>query len=154
MQNTPQETIMAFFEAYSRRNTGDMCNRYSSLIYYSDPVFGLLKDEQVIKMWQFRVANSNELSLIYGNISDRGDNYYTCEWTATYRFAPTGKKIIHKAKAYMKVEDGIITEHSDAYSFYKWIRQAYGISGWILGWSSVYKKRVRKKLLEQLQING
>lgn len=153
MENTPQVIMEQFYDAFSRRNPADMNCFYTNNIYFSDPIFGLLDGDKVKEMWKFMCANTLELSLLHRNFSDRGDHYFTYEWVANYRFLPTGKKVLLKAKAYMKIENGEIIEHSDAYSFYKWVRQAYGIPGWLLGWSSVFKKRVRKKMLKQIGIS-
>src|SRR5690606_35646746 len=118
---------------------------YHPEICFSDPVFGYLEGEDVGKMWRMLCKNAREFSLTTGALSDKGDGYFTQEWTATYRFSQTGRMVVNHVKAYMKVENGMITEHSDAFSFHRWAKQAFGWKGYLFGWTGFFRRRVLKK---------
>jgi hypothetical protein len=58
----------------------------------------------------------------------------------------------------MRIIDGKITEHSDAFRLSTWIGQALGWKGVLLGWTGLVKKRVqrtaRESLLKYMEVNG
>ncbi len=144
------ETINSFYSAFSKLDAGGMNARYSNDIVFSDPVFGMLEGEEVRKMWKMLCRNAVGFNLEFGNITDKGDGYYTCDWTASYTFSATGNRVVNKARAYMQLENGLIIGHSDAFRFYKWARQAFGIKGWMFGWTTFFQRRVRARVRKML----
>ena len=145
------EVIRKFYDAFARKDAEGMVAQYHPGILFSDPAFGMLEGEDVAQMWRMLCARAKDLTVEFGNISDRGDGYYTCEWKATYLFSSTGNRVVNKVKAFMKIENGKITEHSDAFRFYKWARQAFGVKGWLLGWTSFFQRRFRARARNTLQ---
>ena len=53
-------------------------------------------------------------------------------------------------RASFKVADGKIVEHSDAFDFWRWSRQALGTPGLLLGWSSFLQKKVQGQAAKSL----
>lgn len=51
----------------------------------------------------------------FSNIQLLDDEYATCNWVANYTFSKTGKRVVNRIKAFMKLKDGKIIEHSDAF---------------------------------------
>jgi hypothetical protein len=51
---------------------------------------------------------------------------------------------VNKIKAFMKLKDGKIIEHSDAFRLSTWIGQALGWKGKVFGWMGWMKKKVQK----------
>lgn len=100
-------------------------------------------------------SNAKDFSLSFSDISDKGEGYYTCNWTASYMFSATGRKVINRVKAYMKIENGKIIEHSDGFSLHQWASQALGFSGKLFGWNRFFQRKIklkaRKKLLAYMQ---
>lgn len=125
---------------------------YSTAVIFSDPAFGVLENEEVFSMWEMLTKNAQKFSLTFEDPEDRGEGYWTCNWQATYRFSKTGKMVTNRVKAYMKLENGLITEHSDAFSFHRWAAQAFGFTGWLLGWTGFFKRAVKKKARKQLEL--
>jgi hypothetical protein len=39
----------------------------------------------------------------------------------------------------------LIASHDDYFSFYRWSRQALGVSGLLLGWTPLLKRKVRQQ---------
>lgn len=128
-----------------------MQNCYADDIVFSDPVFLVLKGEEVKAMWEMLCKNAKDFSLTYGNIQLLDEEYATCEWTATYTFSKTGKRVVNKIKAFMKFENGIIIEHSDAFRLSKWIGQALGWKGVMFGWTGFMKRAVQKNARRNLE---
>ncbi len=128
---------------------------YSDDIVFFDPVFNLLNGDQVKMMWEMLCRNAKDFSLEFGNITALDHEYYTCDWVASYTFSKTGRKVVNKIKAHMRIRDGKIAEHSDAFSIHQWSKQALGFSGWLLGWNRFFQNRIknqaRKNLLQFMQ---
>ena len=51
----------------------------------------------------------------------------------------------------MRFKDGLICEHSDAFPIYRWSRQAFGLTGLLLGWSGYFHKKLQLKAKMNLQ---
>ncbi len=144
-------TIQKFYTAFQQRDYATMNSCYSNDIPFSDPVFGLLNAKETKAMWQMLCTRTKDFSLQFGNIKTDDGEYYTCEWTASYLFSKTNRRVINQCKAYMRLKDGVITEHSDAFNYYRWCRQALGLPGLIFGWTSYMHKKVSANANKELQ---
>ena len=153
--NTNELLISNFYTSFKSLNADGMNACYSDEIIFFDPVFELLEGNQAKAMWRMLCKNARDFSLTFGNIKDMGDDYYTCDWVATYTFSQTGRRVINNVKAHMKMLDGKIVEHSDGFSLHKWSSQALGLSGRLLGWNSFFQRKIknasRKKLLAYIE---
>ena len=152
----PNEQIISnFYHSFQRLDAQGMNSCYSDDIVFFDPVFELLQADQAKAMWRMLCRNAKDFSLTYGNIKALDEEYYTCDWVATYTFSQTGKRVVNNVKAHMKMLDGKIVEHSDGFSLHKWSTQALGFPGWLLGWNSFFQRKIknkaRKKLLQYMQ---
>ncbi|MFZ4770690.1 MAG: nuclear transport factor 2 family protein [Ferruginibacter sp.] len=141
--NTNEQLIHNFYTAFQQLDAKAMNACYSDDIVFYDPVFELLRADEAKAMWEMLCKNAKDFTLRFENIKDLGDDYYTCDWVASYTFSKTGRKVVNKIKAHMMIVDGIIIEHSDAFSLHKWSIQALGFSGWLLGWNSFYQRKIK-----------
>lgn len=123
---------------------------YSDDIIFSDPIFGMLREDEVRYMWEMLCKNAKDFSLTFSNIQAVDEEYSTCNWVASYTFSKTGKKVVNKIKAFMKLKDGKIIEHSDAFRLSTWIGQALGVPGKIFGWMGWMKRKVQKNARKNL----
>lgn len=150
-----EEVIQRFYTAFSKLDHEGMNACYSEDIVFSDPVFSVLHGDQVRSMWEMLCTQAKDFSLRFWDIELLDDEYATCKWTATYTFSKTGRKVVNNAKAYMKLKDGKIIEHSDGFRLSTWIGQALGLKGVLFGWTSWMKKAVqnnaRKSLLHYME---
>lgn len=144
-------TIQKFYTAFQQKDYVTMNSCYVNDIPFSDPVFGLLTGTETKAMWQMLCTRAKDFSLQFGNIKTDDGEYYTCEWTASYLFSKTNRRVINKCKAYMRLKDGLITEHSDAFNYYRWCRQALGLPGLIFGWTAFMHKKVSANAQKELQ---
>ena len=148
---TNKTLIEKFYSAFQKLDYGTMQDCYSDYPIFNDPVFGILEGDEVSAMWEMLCKNAKDFSLNYANIQLLDEEYATCNWTATYTFSKTGRRVVNNIKAHMRIQNGKITEHTDYFDFWKWSRQALGISGWLLGWSGYLKNRVRFNALKSLR---
>ncbi|HMJ48042.1 MAG TPA: nuclear transport factor 2 family protein [Ferruginibacter sp.] len=149
--NINEQLITTFYRSFQKLDAAGMNECYSPDAVFFDPVFGLLNTDELKAMWAMLCNNAKDLEITFENITSIDDEYYTCNWTATYTFSRTGRKVVNKIKAYMRFSDGKIIEHSDAFSLYKWTKQAFGITGFLLGWSNFFQKKIRKQARQNLE---
>lgn len=152
---TNTELIQKFYTAFNQRDYATMNSCYSDDIVFFDPVFGLLKNDEVKCMWEMLCKNAKDLTITFSNITALDEEYATCEWVATYTFSKTGRKVVNKIKANMRFENGKIVEHSDGFSLHQWSKQALGFSGVLFGWNSFFQNKIKngakKNLLNFMQ---
>lgn len=148
--STNEQVISDFYTAFQRLDAEAMNRCYSDDIVFSDPVFGLLKGEEVRSMWKMLCLNARDFSLTYSNITLLDEEYATCNWVASYRFSKTGRPVVNKIKAFMRLRDGRIIEHSDGFRLSKWAAQALGWKGAVFGWMGWMQRRIQKGARENL----
>lgn len=149
--------IQQFYTAFQQLNAAGMNACYTDDIIFSDPVFMILKGDEVKCMWEMLCKNAKGFSLTFSDIELLDEEYATCKWQAKYTFSKTGKKVTNNVKAYMRIIDGKITEHSDAFRLSTWLSQALGWKGVLFGWTSFMKRSVqnnaRKTLMKYMEKN-
>lgn len=148
--NQNEQLIKKFYDCFAQRDWKGMLECYDENIFFYDPVFLNLEGPQVRAMWEMLLSNARDLSLSVSDIVSE-DEYGTCHWVATYTFSATGRRVVNKCKAYMKMEGGKITEHSDQFSFWNWSRQALGLKGLLLGGTTFLQNRVRGQAWKNLE---
>lgn len=149
--NANEQLISSFYTAFQNLDHKKMNECYSDEIVFFDPAFGLLRGEEVKAMWEMLCKNVSGFSLVYGNILALDDQYYTCDWVASYTFSKTGRRVVNKIKAYMMIVDGKIIEHSDGFSLHKWSMMALGFSGWLFGWNSFFQNKIKRQARRNLE---
>ena len=148
---TNSETIHRFYTAFQHLDYATMQSCYHPEVVFSDPVFGLLDAEQVNAMWEMLCKRAKDFSLTYGDIKLLDEEYTTTKWIASYRFAKTNRRVVNKITAHMRFKDGLICEHTDAFDFYRWARQALGIPGFLFGWTNFLHRRIQFQAIASLE---
>ncbi len=100
-------------------------------------------------MWKMLILNGKDLELNFQNVS-ADEKSGSAEWIANYTFSKTGRKVENRIKANFEFENGKIISHKDSFDFYKWAKQALGISGLLLGWTSFLQNKVRQTAMKNL----
>ncbi len=81
------------------------------------------------------ISRVTEFSLTFSDIPTVGQTA-TVNWVATYRFTQTGRTVVNHINVRFAIRDGLIFEHRDNFDLWAWSRQALGLKGLLLGWSS------------------
>ena len=144
------DVITRFYKAFQSLDYKTMNDCYSDDIVFSDPVFLLLKGEEVRAMWEMLCKNAKDFKLEFSTIDLIDDEYATCKWMASYTFSKTGNPVVNNVKAFMRLQDGKIVEHSDAFRLSTWIGQALGWTGKLFGWMGWMKKKVQNSAKRSL----
>ena len=145
------ELVERFYSAFAKLDYKTMQACYSDDILFSDPVFLNLSGDHPKAMWQMLCLAAKDWSLSWGDIEELDDEYVTCRWVAHYTFSATGNKVVNTIKAYMRIRDGKIIEHSDAFRLSTWLAQALGWKGTLFGWTGFMKRAVQRKARKRLE---
>lgn len=148
--DTNEALINKFYSAFQQKDYRTMNSCYSDDIVFYDPAFELLRGDEARSMWEMLCKNATNFSLTYGNIIKLDDEYYTCDWVATYTFSKTGRKVVNSIKANMRFANGEIVEHSDAFSLHQWSSQALGFAGKLFGWNSFFQRKIKNQAKRNL----
>jgi len=146
-----KEVIERFYTAFQKLDYKMMQDCYSEDIIFSDPVFLVLRGNEVRAMWEMLCKNAKDFSLTFSDIELLDEEYATCKWVASYTFSKTGNKVVNKIKAFMKLKDGKIIEHSDAFRLSTWIGQALGWKGVLFGWTGFMKRAIQRNARKNLE---
>ena len=145
-----QEIIETFYTSFQRLDHAGMNACYNEDIIFQDPVFGMLQGADVRAMWEMLCTNAKDFTLEFGPIEIIDEEYATCRWVARYTFSKTGNRVENRVKAFMRIVDGKIIEHSDAFRLSTWIGQALGWKGVLFGWTGFMKRAVQRRARKSL----
>lgn len=143
--NTNETTITTFYTAFTNADATQMCACYHPKVQFSDPVFGMLKENEVFKMWKMLIERSNgNLKIDFSDV--KADQYTgSAQWIESYRFSKTNRKVVNTIHAQFQFQDGLIIKHTDDFDIWKWAGQALGWKGLLLGWTGYLQKKIQKQ---------
>lgn len=141
--------INRFYEAFARRDHETMAICYGPDPTFSDPVFQDLRGSEVAAMWRMLCTRGTDLALEHSDVEAEGDRG-SAHWDAHYTFSATGRRVHNSIDASFVFRDGLIVEHVDSFSLWRWARQALGPVGLALGWSPPVQNKVRAQARQNL----
>lgn len=136
------QVVHAFYQAFQKKDFKTMQGLYADNATFSDPIFPNLTSQEVRAMWEMLLAPSKDLHLEYEIWEEKGNQIKT-KWIVTYTFPKTKRKVVNKIMATMTIENGLITAHTDVFNFHKWVSQALGRVGFLLGWTHFLRKKIQ-----------
>jgi len=142
--------INDFYSAFKRRNAVEMAACYTADVNFSDPAFPALRGEEVGAMWSMLCDRGKDLVITFGGV-EADDRTGRAHWEARYTFTATGRAVVNKIQAEFRFEAGRIASHHDRFSFWGWSSQALGVSGLLLGWTPLLRKKVQGEAAKALQ---
>jgi len=149
--------IEKFYSAFKNLDAETMANCYHKDIVFKDPAFGILKGVKAKNMWRMLCANQKgkDFKISFSNITFK-DVKGTANWEAHYTFSKTGRKVHNKITATFEFKDGKIIKHTDSFNLYRWAQQAFGTTGYLIGWTSFFRKKLQKQtnaMLSKFEVN-
>jgi len=142
------QLIERFYAAFARRDWAGMAACYHPEVHFSDEAFDLRGADAGL-MWRMLVTSGRDLTLEYRDIS-ADERSGRAHWDARYTFSATGRKVLNRIDASFEFRDGLIVRHVDRFDFWTWSRQALGMPGLLLGWSSLLRSKVRAQAAKNL----
>ena len=149
-----EQLIRHFYESFTRNDADGMINCYADDVVFSDPAFGELRGSDAKNMWRMLIERGGgNLKIEFSGVK-ADDAKGSADWTADYLFSKTGRRVFNRIHAEFEFRDGRIARHTDAFDFWKWSRQALGISGLLLGWSCFLQNKIRQNARRSLREYG
>lgn len=143
MSTSNQELIEKFYAAFAKGDAATMTSLYAKDAIFSDPVFGTLKGQDITDMWTMLIKRSRgNMSIKFGEIIADGNEVST-DWVASYPYGAKGRPVINFVHADFLIREGKIVEHHDDFDLWQWSRQALGLMGTLLGWSSYVQNKIK-----------
>lgn len=143
------ELITMLYNAFGERDHQTMAACYHPTATFSDPVFTHLEGEEIAAMWRMLVTRGVDLEITFDGV-EADDTRGKAHWEARYTFTATGRKVHNKIDAVFTFDDGQIIGHVDHFDLYRWSRMAIGPLGWLLGWTPLLRRRIRRQARQQL----
>lgn len=147
---TNHELINTFFTAFNNLDAENMMLCYHPMSTFTDPVFGELTHQETVVMWGMLCENAVSFSLTF-EVVRVDDDETMVNWVAHYLFTQTGRTVTNKVTSFFELDAGLIINQKDYFSLWKWSRTAFGVTGFLLGWSPIMKKTIRAKSLGKLK---
>jgi hypothetical protein len=145
-----EELITRFYAAFNKHDGDAMAACYAPAIRFSDPVFPNLEGDRARDMWRMLCSRpGSDLKIDLSNV--RADDHHGgAHWEAHYSFGPNKRPVLNIIDAHFHFHNGLIVEHTDSFSFWRWSRQAIGPAGLLLGWTPIIRSAVRKQAAASL----
>ncbi len=141
--------IGRFYDALGRRDASEMVACYAPDATFSDPVFPELDAAGVAAMWRMLCARGKDLAVVASDVA-ADDSTGHAHWVATYTYSATGKHVENRIDAAFAFRDGLIVHHVDSFDLWRWLRQALGAKGALVGWFPLVQRTVRAQAAKAL----
>src|SRR5277367_3244481 len=105
---TNENIVYRFYSAFQKLDYATMQDCYDDEVIFLDPAFGSLEGDAVKAMWEMLAKNAQNFSLVFSDIKTEDEEYITCKWVATYTFSATGRKVVNRINAYIRIQNGKI----------------------------------------------
>ncbi len=141
--------IGRLYGALARRDADAMAACYAPDATFSDPAFPQLDAAGVAAMWRMLCARGRDLSVAVSGI-DADATTGRAHWVATYTYSATGRKVVNEIDATFTFRDGLIVRHVDRFDLWRWLGQALGAKGTLLGWLPPVQQAMRRTAAKSL----
>jgi hypothetical protein len=145
-------TIERFYAAFARLDPATMQACYAEGARFRDEAFTLSGPREIGGMWRMLCEATRAKGLAHWKLETSAITDTSAHWEAHYLFSATGRLVHNKIDARFAFDgNGLITEHTDRFSFWAWSRQALGTPGLLLGWSPFLRNKVRAQAAANLR---
>jgi ketosteroid isomerase-like protein len=149
--------IARLYDALNRHDAKAMIACYAPDATFSDPAFPALDAAGLAAMRQMLCARGKDLHVAASDI-DADADAGRAHWVATYTYSATGRRVENRIDARFTFRNGLIHRHEDRFDLWRWLRQALGVKGVLLGWlppaQAAMRAQAAKSLAEWRKKNG
>lgn len=147
-----RQTIESFYAAFARLDHVTMQACYAADAQFDDEAFSLRGRERIGGMWRMLCTATQAKGMAHWQLQASAVTERSAHWQAHYLFSATGRLVHNRIDAEFSFDDqGLITHHRDRFDFWRWSRQALGMTGLVLGWTPLLRAQVRQRAARQLQ---
>jgi SnoaL-like domain len=152
-----------FFEAFAASDWQTMARCYHDKASFSDPVYPDLREERIVYMWHQllggietskskrgskKSSSLNNLKLEY-RVLFGDERKAQVQWTATYLYEK--RSVSNQVLSTLAIWDDKIVRQVDEYNFWRWSRQALGLTGLAFGAMPWYQRSVQRSAQSRLE---
>ena len=142
MVNSMKSLVETFYTAFQKQDAATMISCYDNDIVFHDPVFGELREEDARAMWTMLCQNAKDLKIEFSNI-EASLKKGSVHWEAWYTFSKTGKSVHNIVEATFEFKNSKIIRHTDSFNLHKWVSQALGFKGKLLGRTKFFQNKIQ-----------
>jgi hypothetical protein len=135
--------IVAFFTSLQRSDFVGLRRCYAPDVVYSDPIFGELRGERALAMWEMICAHG-DLAVEFGDVH-ADDTSGSARWEARYAFSTTGRPVHNIITSRFCLAGGLITEQHESFDVHRWAGMALGPAGRLLGWAPPVRTALHRR---------
>jgi SnoaL-like domain len=154
--------VTRFFDAFAQSDWQTMARCYHDKASFSDPIYPDLREERIVYMWHQLLGGAQQsgakskpkktlgleqLKLEY-RILFGDERKAQVGWTATYVVG--GRSVSNEVLSTLAIWDDKIVRHVDEYNFWRWSRQALGLTGLAFGAMPWYQRSVQRSAQSRL----
>jgi SnoaL-like domain len=146
-----KQTIERFYKAFASLDSKTMAECYAQDAQFEDEVFQLRGRTHIGGMWAMLCAAIKKQGRADWKLEVRDITDHSAHWEPTYRFSRTGNMVHNIIDAEFEFDSqGLIKRHRDRFDFWRWSRQAMGLSGVLLGWTGWMRNKVKRAATRSL----
>jgi|TARA_R100000479_G_scaffold51000_3_gene24098 limonene-1,2-epoxide hydrolase len=146
MKKDEDNIIEQFYQAFENLDAERMVETYHDDVTFEDPAFGVLRGEKAKNMWRMLCSSQQGKDFkVKTTHIEYTPEKGTARWEAYYTFGKKQRKVHNVINAKFEFKDGKIINHLDRFNLYKWSKQSMGITGFLLGWTAFFKKKLNKQ---------
>ena len=144
--------IEKFYTAFRNLDGEAMAACYHQNVEFQDSAFGVLHGQHAGNMWRMLCASQKDkgFKIEVSNIQ-LNDNAGSAHWEAWYTFTQTGRGVHNVIDARFEIKDGKIIHHTDDFDLWRWARQALGVTGFLIGWTGFFQKKLQTQTNKMLK---
>jgi ketosteroid isomerase-like protein len=145
-----EQVIQNFYTAFQNKDLAGMKACYHADIVFNDEAFKNLKGKQAVAMWDMLIQGGKDMRITFRDVK-ANDYSGSATWEAFYTLSLTGRKVHNIILANFEFKEGKIIHHQDRFDFWRWSRQAFGLTGWLLGWTPILRNKVQNTVGKRLE---
>jgi ketosteroid isomerase-like protein len=143
-QHPNAAVIERLYAALDAMDGDTMASLYAPDAVFEDPAFGELHGSEATDMWRMLCDQATDLSVTASNVK-ADDSTGSADWVAHYTFSQTGRPVENRVSAAFRFRDGLIADHRDSFSMWRWAPQALGAPGYLLGSNPVGRALMQRR---------
>ena len=140
--------VITFLEELTNFNISGLNKVCGNKVQYHDPLLGYLHSNQVQYLWQFSIKNGIKYSH-FQKPEVLGDGYFKAKGKLNYTLVDNSVNE-QPFNLHLRIENGEVTEYSEAFSLHKMAQIHSPFWGWLLGWNRYYQNNMKIKARKSL----
>jgi hypothetical protein len=140
--------VSIFLDELTKFNISGLNLVCGAKLQYHDPLMGYLHSDQVLYLWKYSIKNGIKYSH-FQKPEVLGHGYYKAKGKLKYTLVNHSVNE-QPFNLHLRIENGKVTEYSEAFSLHKMAQIHSPFWGWLLGWNKYYQNNMKIKARKSL----